>query len=334
MDEYEDFDTAAAAKDIGDSLFSAKPADEIVPLDSVENPAPEVVADKPSSVEKPIVEPVPGTNEAPGIVPGQNSVGKTLPKSWKKDLAPEWEKLSPAVKDYVYEREANVMRGIQQYQGGYQAWDTLIKPFAPLLEQNPEVNPVQLMQGLMHTHLQLMNPSADPQSKIALVTALLNEYGITLNPGDGPAPDAALIARLQKAETALQSLESQGQQVRQQAFNSGVETHFNAITKFAADPANKYYPEVENDILHLVKTGAATDLASAYEKACWLNPTVRQKMLVEQQAKPAPTKDKPRGKDGQFVNLDTDTNPRTRAVKKGSIDDTINSVVASHFTKH
>lgn len=337
--EYEGFDTAAVAAEIGESLFS-KPTPDVPVVeknaladDITGTAAPEV---KPAVVVAPVVE-TPGTvnpdPNAPAVVPGQNSQAKALPKSWKKELAPEWEKASPALKDYVYTREADIMRGIQQYQQGYQAWDNLVKPFMPVLEANPDINPIALMQGLMATHLQLLSPQVPAAEKAQMATNLLKEYGITLNPAALPDGSAVLLDRLARAENRLANLDKEQKTWKQVTQQEGLTAKTKEVETFAADPKNEYFGEVSNDILRFIQNGAAADLPAAYELACWANPAVRAKMVAKQ-AQPAPATRQPRHKvNGQFVNLDGEE-PAKRSVKAGTIEDTINGVVAKHYAKH
>ncbi len=318
-DEYEGFDTNAVAAEIGAELFSGSTPDPVEP--AVETP--EVKPDAPKApVEAAPVEP-------PAVVQGQNSVGKPLPKAWKKDMAPHWEKLPPEVHEYVYAREADVMKGIQQYQQGYQQWDALVKPFAPIFQQHQDINPVQLMQGLMNTHLQLLNPNAPPQAKAAIAQRILRDYGITLE--GMPSGDAALQAEVQTLRQQLGQIQHSFQSRERAEYQAGVDKHLSEIETFAADPKNEYFNELGPDILRFVQNGVADSLSAAYEMACWANPGVRAKMLAKQQAIIPPAAQ--RDAKGKFVNLDSvDAPPRTRV--KGTIDSTIDGIVASHYSKH
>lgn len=330
-DPYADLDTAAIAADIGSELFSKaaeKPGAEIPGFTESEvvDPAAAPAPAPAPNAAAPAVDPA-----APAVIPGENSVGKPLPKSWKKELSPEWEKLSPAVREYVHEREAQVMRGINQYQQGYTAWDNLIKPFAPVLEANPEVNPIVLMQGLMATHLQLLSPSVPAAEKQKLVNGLLANYGISLVPSDGsnpqpPAVDPVLLQRLAASEAKIAGWERNQREQGIQGFKAQVD-------EFSAKPENEYFGEVSADILHFIQTRTVSSLQEAYDLACWANPAVRAKMLAKQQAAapaPAPL---PRKQNGQFRNLEGDTDVKTKP-KVGTIDQTIDAIVAKAYTKH
>lgn len=318
-DDYSSMDTTSIAAEIGAELFNHN--DE-------EPSTPEPVEKAPVEAPAP-VETAPVTPEAPAVVPGQNSVSKPLPKAWKKDMAPHWEKLPPEVHEYVYAREADVMKGIQQYQQGYQQWDALVKPFAPIFQQHQDINPVQLMQGLMNTHLQLLNPNARPEAKAAIAQRILRDYGINLT--DAPQGDAALQQEVQTLRQQLGQIQQSFQSRERAEYQAGVDKHLSEIEAFAADPKNEYFNELGTDILRFVQNGVADSLSAAYEMACWANPVVRAKLLAKQQAViPPPAQ---RDAKGKFVNLDSvDAPPRTRV--KGTIDSTIDSIVNSHYSKH
>lgn len=323
--EYSDDFAADVASDIGSELFSKSlpnPVPEVLSEES-ETSSEIVAAEKPPVTEKPAVEP-----PTPAVVPGVNSVIKPLPKSWKKDMAPLWEKADPALHEYVYAREADVMRGIQSYQQSAQQWSTLIQPFAPIFQQNPDVQPVQLMQGLMNTHLQLLNPSMSPEKKLAMAKSILADYGIDL----GETSIQAADPRILDLQNRLEAQERQNKAREAAAYQAGVDEQTKHVETFANDPKNKYFNEVGNDIFRFIQTGAAADLQSAYDLACYANPAVRAKMLAEQQVITPPVVTAPRAKNGQFVNVEgIEPVPRTR---KGSIDSTIDGIIAASFAKH
>lgn len=313
---------ADVASDIWSSLFGkSEPVDNnVVDVEAVEKPA---VAAQPVLEEKPAAA---VATEHPNIVPGVNSESKPMPKSWRKEMEPHWSKLPPEVHEYVHTREAQVMRGIQQYQEGAQAWNNLIQPYAPIFQSQPDVQPVALMQGLMNTHLQLLNPSAPMEKKQALIQGLLNDYGITLDGAQVSAPNAE-VAELRRE---LQALRRESTQIREQTFAAGVAEQEKTIEAFAADPKNSFFPEVANDILRFLKTGVATDLASAYEMACWVNPAVRAKRMAQQASPSAPVAPAQRAKNGQFVHLDSDATPAIRP-RVTTMDSTIEGIVSKHF---
>jgi hypothetical protein len=313
---------ADVASDIGSSLFGkSEAASDVIDVETVEKPAAQPVLE-----DKPAAEAAPVATDHPNVVPGQNSESKPMPKSWKKDMEAHWSKLPPEVHEYVHTREAQVMRGIQQYQEGAQAWNTLIQPYAPIFQSQPDVQPVALMQGLMNTHLQLLNPSAPMEKKQAILQRLMSDYGVTL---DGSAPPQA-NAEIAELRQTVQQLLRENQRTQEASFAQGVAEQEKAIEAFAADPKNLFFNEVANDILRFIKTGVATDLASAYDMACWVNPAVRAKRMAQQAAPSAQGKPAQRAANGQFVHLDSDSPPPART-RPGTMDSTIDSIVSKHF---
>lgn len=326
---YADMDVEAVSKEIGDELF----AKTDVEPDTEDEPEPEP---EPAPVPAAVPTPTPADPNAPAIVPGENREPLSLPKSWKKELSPVWEKMPPDAKAQVVEREAQFMRGFQQYQNGHNAWDALIKPFVPIFQANPNVNPINLMHGLLNTHLTLLNQNQPAAEKAAMVQGLLQEYGIKL---DGitalPADFTNLQQRVVRAEADAATLREQIRQDQTSRYQQGVNQHLTEVEKFSADPKNEYFAELGNDILRFLRSDPKITLSEAYEAACWANPVVRAKLVAKQAAAaPAPSP-QPRAKNGKFVNIE-DNAAVVIKQKARSIDDTINSIVAKHYepSKH
>lgn len=260
---------------------------------------------------------------------------KPLPKSWKKDMEPHWTKLDPAVHEYVYNREADVMRGLQMYQEGYNQWTETLKPFSEVLKQHPGVNPVSLIQQLVHNHLAIT--FGNPEQKKALAQNLLKAYGIDLGTPGTPAAEVppeiqAIRADLQRLQNENQLLKTGLQNFQSAQQQAGVQTELQKVNAFFSDPKNEFAEEVGDNILHLIKTGAAVDLPSAYDLACLMNPAVRAKVLAKQQVTPASGTQQPKPKDPKNISDSGDENLRTR--KKTSWEDDVDEIVQSHYSKH
>lgn len=246
---------------------------------------------------------------------------KALPKAWKKDMQAAWEKLDPSVHNYVYEREENVMKGLQQYQEGHTRWNETLAPFKPLMEQHPDVNPVQLLQNLMHNHIRLLTG----QDKVEHAKRLLESYGIKLDAPSGetqPEPNQEVIA----LKRELAELKASFGNSQKQAYQAAVEEKAKMVQAFFSDSKNEYAEELADDIHKLIQTGVAEDLPSAYEKACWLNPVVREKINAKQRSTVPPAPKTP-------VNIDESGSGKARTKAKSWLD-TVDAVVAAHSTTH
>jgi hypothetical protein len=324
--EYpEDFATSIAS-DIGKELFSASQRE---PSEKPEGTTPTASVAKTGEIS-------PAPNEAAvaaANVAAQNPVPtyKPLPKSWKKDMEGQWAKLDPAVHDYVYAREADVMRGIQQYQSGHDSWNNLVKPFEPVLQQYPDVNPVQLLQNLMNSHLYLLNPQVPAAEKQQAIQRMMAQYGVSLS--DQPA--GTTDPRIDALTREVQSLRRSREVDATRQYQANIESQTKIVEAFASDPKNKHFLEVANDIHRFIQSGAATDLASAYELAIWANPAVREKMQAEQLAAASAQNGtiKPRGANGQFRNIDA-IDPSKTSKTKSTMEETIERVAKEAFSRH
>lgn len=268
--------------------------------------------------------------DGPSSVSGENQPApapvsmKSLPKSWKKDMEGHWAKLPPEVHEYVYSREADIMRGIQQYQTSAKQWDAAVKPFEQFLRQNPNLNPVQAFHSLMAAHLQLSQGTSEHKQEI--LQKLMQDYGLSAPQSASQNPLESEVSRLKQELLALKSGFTESQK---RTYESAVAEQRKSVDSFFSDPKNEFAEEVQNDILRLIQTGVASDLAAAYEQACWLNPGVRAKMLAKQQAVPAGNATQP--PTGKVLNVDSDPNARPAKQRKAmTIDDTINSIVAKY----
>ena len=283
----DEIDVGALSAQVAGEIFLAKPAGDSEPQASA--PLPDIPPASPP--------------EPPAYT------GKPLPKAWKKEMEEHWKKLDPAVHDYVHNREADVDRGITTYKQGHEQWKRFTDPFLEVLKKHPDVDPVQLASNLMRSHLALTY--SPPEQKQALVQQLLQAYGISL---DGATPPAGPDPRVMQEITLLKT-ERQQEKVAAQ---------LKVVESFFTDPKNEFAKELEEDILNLIQTGVASDLPAAYEKAMWLNPAVRAKVIAKQAQ---PSKADP-------TRVRTAETPVTPAPRKGSIQDTIDSVVAKHYNTH
>lgn len=259
--------------------------------------------------------------------------GKALPKAWKKEMEPHWQKLDPALHDYIYAREEDVMKGINQYQAGYKSWNDTISPFQQVLQEYPGLNPVQLIQSLIQNHIALVKGT--PQQRLEMVKNLHKHYGIDFNPAPPADPNDPLASRLSTYDQRLEALQAQNQALSQalQGFqNSQHETALQAktreVSEFFSDPKNEFAQDLEADILNLLQKGAVSTLPEAYEMAQWTNPVVRAKLIArQQQQQQTPQKPKP-------TNLSDTGEAPPRRTKKGSWEDGVDAIVSNHFPSH
>ena len=299
----EELNIGAIADSIGSDLFGAGTGGDTPSAGTEEGgstPSPSISATPPPSD-------VPAPPDFP------------MPKAWKKEMETHWGTLSPDVKKYIQAREEDVVKGFGTYATGHKNWNDLVSPFQETLAKYPQVNPVQLAQNLLKNHLAVVNST--PEQRRALVAQIAKGYGVDLGtPPGASAPSAPPVdPRVDALESTLRGMI----QAQQQAEYS---KNLQVVEAFAADPKNKFFSEVADDIMRLLQTGVVKDLQAAYEMAIWSNPAVRAKIIAEQASGETPPP-KPSVTEVQT----TDSGTPVKA-KPATIEDTIKSVVAKHYT--
>lgn len=265
--------------------------------------------------EKSGVEESPPPSSSAGSPP--NDPFSALPKAWKKEKEPLWAKMDKEAREYIYSRENDVVKGFEQYSTGHKNWTELTTPFQQVISQHPDVNPVQVMQNLMKNHLALLQ--ATPEQKKAMAQTLLKSYNIDM--GTGTAQQA-LPPEVQQALGTVGQLRDELGRFKADLSARQVEDNKKIVEAFASDPANKYFEEVADDIIHLLQTGAAPALDKAYEMAIWANPAVRAKLLAEQAVDSTTSSKKP---------LNVEGSGGTPPTKPKTFEDSIEAVMVKNY---
>lgn len=212
-------------------------------------------------------------------------VAKAAPKTWRPDAVKHWETLPEQVKDEILKREQDVFTGINQYKGEAEFGRSIAKslePYSAILKQY-NVNVPQQISGLMHSHYTLAFGS--PEQKSQLIQRLISDYKI--DPASiGASKEAAYVdpevaglrSEFQRVQSQLQGFVAEKQQEMKQTLEKRIET-------FATNPANKYFNDVMPEMTQLLKNGVCKTIEEAYEKAIYLNPGVRDKLVAEEYTK-------------------------------------------------
>ena len=196
------------------------------------------------------------------------------PSSWKKDYDSHWETLDPKLAEYITQRESEYARGVSTYKTEADRARELIEattPFQAMMQQQG-IQPAQLVRNLGVAHQRLSQGS--PQEKLQMFAKLAQDYQVPLQ----------LLFDPQYQQQAAQQF-AQFQQAPQPQDVSAIvraelETHQSQqqVQAFLADVPEKYphYEQVKDDMIGLLRSGAAQDLASAYSKAIRLNDDIWQ----------------------------------------------------------
>ena len=320
--EAPEIDMDAAMNDIAEGLNFNSPeeSNEGIPDESHDDKA---LGNEALSVEG---EAGPASGETPAV----EDTGPAAPKTWRPDAAAKWAALPPEVRAEVAKREEDMFRGLETYKVDAnfgKSVQSALAPYLPTLRQH-NIDPVAQISGLMRAHYTLATGS--PEQKQAYFASLAKDYGILLPGEEAPYIDPA-VAELQ---TQLRTLQSQLQSREQEEQTTRTTKLRGEIDSFATDPAHPYFDEVANDIAGLIKSGTAKDLADAYDKAVWANPTTRAKEQARMTTEAAAKAKKEAGekaaaaKRAASANVRSSSKPAGGTTPLGSIDDTLSAALA------
>jgi hypothetical protein len=196
------------------------------------------------------------------------------PSSWKDGVKTKWAELDPEVKAEIMRRERDISVGMQRAAETRKFGDSMYQEVAPYMEllKSEGATPQDAVRILLETAHTLRHGS--PETKKALMLSMMEQYGIDFRQPFNPE-----VARLQWEVDSRRhnDVRAQAQQGVSQELAAKSE-----IEQFAAQPGHEHLDTLRPHMAALLQSGAATDLAAAYEQAAWANPQVRAQLLQKQ----------------------------------------------------
>jgi len=210
------------------------------------------------------------------------------PRSWSAEMQAKFNALPPEVRTYVAERDKETFRQISQMGAQIKA----VEPVRNVLEQQRDyLQRIGRTPEDAVTQLFKASRSLD-QNPAATIKWLADSYKVdlhqlALNQQQAPAvaqTDPRLEARLRRMEAEATQRTQAEQIARQQNVASTIE-------KYAQDKSHPHFNDLEDEILAQIPGIQKLNphlppeqvLDQAYEKAKWAHPTVRQRILTDQQ---------------------------------------------------
>lgn len=209
------------------------------------------------------------------------------PKSWRAEMSAAYKGLDPTLRAYIHERERQALDGVMQYKTPLDEWQAAVNPFQAILE-SAKLKPQDVFRSFAAGHQTLAG--SDDTAKLRYLNRIITDYRLSpelvqrafgfagTNTPANPQPTLPpeVLARLESAEQRSTRVEQFMQQ--QQEASSMAE-----VKAFAADTANEFVQDLFPDMIQALNAGTAKSLREAYDKAMWLNPGVRAK-LIEREA--------------------------------------------------
>ena len=209
------------------------------------------------------------------------------PTTWKKEFLPLWDKLDKgetlsqdearSLLNYNVQRENEFKKGVSAYKAEADNAKVLreaIEPFIPELQKSG-IHPAAWINNLGRAHVVLTQ--APYEQKLNLFNDLAKSYGIDLNLAYGGNGTTYQDPYAQQLQQQLHNLQQQVNQVgswKQQQENAVL---MGEIERFAADTEkHPHFEALKAEMAQLLEQGKAQDLETAYEKAKWQVPEVRE----------------------------------------------------------
>lgn len=258
-----------------------------------ETPAPEVGKEAPQPT-------VPGAEKAPSpgaaspatppsAAPGPSPAPSAppAPGTWRQAAAAKWASIDPEVQAEILKREDDARNGIRGYKQDSDNWKAtakVLEPYLPVLRAHG-INPIEQIHGLMDLNHRLATGS--PQEKIQTLTDLAKRFSIDLTALD-PASQPYVDPAVQELQSQVREMNSQWQRAQSNAMAQSQHQVAAQVQReiqaFASDPLNRYFNELEGDLVPLIRANPSLTLKEAYEKAVWANPATREKEMTRLKA--------------------------------------------------
>lgn len=212
--------------------------------------------------------------------------------AWKEEARQSWESLAA---NEEYHEHLKQLRGqldsdyqyrtqLEQDRANLSQHAQMAQQFNQLANQYSDVlrgrNPLEVAGELFYYSQRLAKNPAET------LQALAKDYGVDLSQigQDQPYVDEYTQQLQGQLNQIQQHMYAQQQQQVQQQYERMIENA--KAFEFEADAEGNllrpYVSEVASDMLRLLQAGYAQDFQDAYDRACWANPSVREKLMKQQ----------------------------------------------------
>lgn len=208
------------------------------------------------------------------------------PTSWKGPLQAKFAALDPEVRAEIHRREADFHKGLTDLKPLANVGKLLhaeIAPYAAMIAEY-KLSPQQVIRDLFKTASTLRGGTQ--AQKIAIMRGMAHEYSIDLNSVVPTEQEIAAAAAAPQPDPQVPVLRQQLQETQDQIkqFRDSQLAELKAETEaFAQAPGHEHFEEVKAEMAALLESGTAKSLQEAYDNAIYTKPSVRAKVLAQQQ---------------------------------------------------
>lgn len=202
----------------------------------------------------------------------EEPVWKRPPSSWKRDYHEVWQTADDKLKEYAWQREEEMRKGVEPLLGKAQFADKMQKVIQPYEQtiRGLGLEPEIAVEALMRADYTLR--TAPVEQKRAYLAQLASQYGINLgdiDPYSQPGPVDPAVYQLQNELNNIRGEVVGWKQQQEQAQNQALQAEINDFAQTA-----DHFEAVRPTMISLLQSGVATTLDEAYEKAIRLDDNV------------------------------------------------------------
>lgn len=213
--------------------------------------------------------------------PVEPPVWERPPASWKKDYHEVWQTADPRLKEYAWQREEEMKRGVEPLLTKAQFADQIqqvIEPYQNNLK-TLGLEPPQAIQALMNADNVLRNGT--PQQKAQMFATLSQQYGVNLSE-IGTLQQQPVDPTVSMLQNELYSVKNEVMTWKQQQEAAQNQALLSEIESFSQKA--EFFEDARPTMIQLLNTGMAQNLEDAYNKAIRLDESLFSKIQQSQQA--------------------------------------------------
>jgi hypothetical protein len=204
------------------------------------------------------------------------------PASWKKDYHEVWTTADPKLKEYAWQREEEMKKGVEPLLSKAQFADQIqqaIEPYQNNLK-TLGIAPPQAIKALMDADNVLRHGT--PQQKAQMFSTLSQQYGVNLGEISNlqQQPVDPTVSMLQNELYSVRNEVMTWKQQQEAAQNQALLGEINTFAEKA-----EFFEDARPTMIQLLNSGMAQNLDDAYNKALRLDEALSGKLQQSLQAK-------------------------------------------------
>ena len=229
--------------------------------------------------------------EAPPEEPVEQPAWSKPPASWKKEYHEYWHKADPKLREYAWQREEQMKKGVEPLLSKAQFADAMNEALEPYMAtiRGLGMTPDKAVAALAQADHTLRTSA--PEQKMQYFLQLAQSYGINLGQlgqgGQGAMPQApsAVDPMVYQLQNELNAMRGEVMGWKQQQEMQQNQQLLNEINDFSLKA--EHFEDARPTMIQLLQSGVAETLEDAYEKAIRLDSELFERVQSASQAQVA-----------------------------------------------